>query len=151
MKNFVKFFGMIALIAVIGFALVGCDTGNGGGGGSITSVTITGIPSEYNGDDFDIFIFNALPGYSVASDEEEDAVENGSITFKLTDNDYNDFTKVGSYAIRLDNYDDNSEFWYTDGKTLAELGIASEADANKMPRYSLSGNASIAFNKFSKD
>jgi len=31
MKNMVKLFGVIALVAVIGFSMAGCDTGGGGG------------------------------------------------------------------------------------------------------------------------
>jgi len=34
MKNMVKLFGVIALVAVIGFSMAGCDTGGGGSGGS---------------------------------------------------------------------------------------------------------------------
>ena len=47
MKNFIKVFGIIALLAVIGFSMAACDD-DGGGGGSGT-LTITGIPSQYNG------------------------------------------------------------------------------------------------------
>ncbi len=46
MKNFVKFFGMIALIAVVGFALVGCDNGNGGGGEGPKTLVIKDIPES---------------------------------------------------------------------------------------------------------
>jgi hypothetical protein len=55
MKNFVKWFGIIALVTVIGFSLIGCqpldeerndngDDNNGGnnnGGGVVTYPTIT--------------------------------------------------------------------------------------------------------------
>jgi hypothetical protein len=54
MKNSVKLFGVIALVAVIGFLATACPTddndsngGNPGGGGG--TLTLTGIPSEYNG------------------------------------------------------------------------------------------------------
>jgi len=63
MKNFVKWFGIIALVAVIGFSFVSC--GGGGGGGSAPkpntdpkTIVITGL----NEDDFsygDIAIFTA--------------------------------------------------------------------------------------------
>ena len=50
MKNTIKVLGIIALVAVIGFAFIACDDGskddNGGGGGTFT---LTNIPSEYNG------------------------------------------------------------------------------------------------------
>ena len=43
MKNAIKLFGIIALVAVIGFSMVSCggDDDSGGGGGTIT---ITGTP-----------------------------------------------------------------------------------------------------------
>jgi endoglucanase len=34
MKNLFKLFGIIALVAVIGFTVIGCDNGGGGGGGN---------------------------------------------------------------------------------------------------------------------
>jgi len=47
MKNMVKLFGAIALVALIGFSMAGCDTGGGGsgggsGGGGSTGSTING-------------------------------------------------------------------------------------------------------------
>ena len=41
MKNKLKLLGVIAAVAVIGFSMVGCDNGNGGGG--------HGVPSELVG------------------------------------------------------------------------------------------------------
>jgi len=58
MKNLIKVFGIIALVAVIGFSMAACsddeDDGSGGGGGgagggSGGTFTITNIPAEYNG------------------------------------------------------------------------------------------------------
>ena len=50
MKNTIKVLGIIALVAVIGFAFIACDDGSkddkDGGGGTFT---LTNIPSEYNG------------------------------------------------------------------------------------------------------
>jgi len=55
MKNIVKLFGIIALVALIGFSMVACggDDGGGGGGGGgggsgNGSLTITGL-TAYNG------------------------------------------------------------------------------------------------------
>ncbi|MDR2718431.1 MAG: hypothetical protein LBB89_10290 [Treponema sp.] len=51
----VRLFGIIALVAVIGFSMTACGGdddgggGGGGGGGSGGKFTLTGIPSEYNG------------------------------------------------------------------------------------------------------
>jgi len=55
MKNVFKVLGIIAIVAVIGFSMVSCgDDGVGGGGGEKFpapkgKLTVTGIPSEYNG------------------------------------------------------------------------------------------------------
>ena len=56
MKNALKLFGIIALVAVIGFSMVACggdDNGGGGGGGGGSGsggvFALTDIPSEYNG------------------------------------------------------------------------------------------------------
>jgi len=48
MKKVFKLFGIVALVALIGFSMAGCDDGSGGGGGGGT-FTITNIPSQYNG------------------------------------------------------------------------------------------------------
>jgi hypothetical protein len=58
MKNLYKVFGIIVLVAVIGFSFAACDNGSdddgggggGGGSGSGGTFTITGIPAEYNGE-----------------------------------------------------------------------------------------------------
>jgi hypothetical protein len=63
MKNTVKLFGIIALVAVIGFSMVACgdddDSGGGGGGGTITitgtakvgeTLTATSSGGNFEGD-----------------------------------------------------------------------------------------------------
>jgi hypothetical protein len=42
MKNAIKLFGIIALVAVIGFSMIACDNGTGGGGGGGGSKTASG-------------------------------------------------------------------------------------------------------------
>jgi hypothetical protein len=46
MKNTFKLFGIIALLAVIGFSMAACDNGTTDAGGTFT---MTDIPAEYNG------------------------------------------------------------------------------------------------------
>lgn len=53
MKNLIKFLGVIALSAVIGFSMAACDSdsgdgGGGGGGGRGGTLTVTGL-SEFAG------------------------------------------------------------------------------------------------------
>jgi len=54
MKNLYKVFGLIVLVAIIGFSFAACGGGGGGddgdgGGGSGGTFTLTDIPAEYNG------------------------------------------------------------------------------------------------------
>jgi hypothetical protein len=56
MKNKFRLFGIIALVAIMGFSMAGCDedddgNGNGNGNGNDTggTFTLTGIPNQYNG------------------------------------------------------------------------------------------------------
>jgi hypothetical protein len=53
MKNVFKLFGIIAMVAAIGFSMAACDDGagspGGGGGGGGGTFTLTDIPSKYNG------------------------------------------------------------------------------------------------------
>jgi len=51
MKNVLKVFGIIAIVAVIGFSFAACgDSGGGGGGtGGGGTFTLTDIPAKYNG------------------------------------------------------------------------------------------------------
>jgi hypothetical protein len=69
MKNTIKFLGIIALVAVIGFSMAACGDGddNGGGGGSSKSVEAT-VGDEgmlfinYNGDeDMAVTVTTTLP------------------------------------------------------------------------------------------
>jgi len=54
MKNNIKFFGIIALIAIIGFSMTACGDDNSGDtytiGNTNGKLTINNIPSEYNGE-----------------------------------------------------------------------------------------------------
>jgi len=56
MKNVFKFLGIIALVAVIGFSMAGCDTGGSGGGGG-GSDNLPG--TTWNGEGGDKLTFNA--------------------------------------------------------------------------------------------
>ena len=52
MKNRFKLFGIIAMVAVIGFSMTACGDGaNGGSGGGANdiTITITGIPADWQG------------------------------------------------------------------------------------------------------
>jgi hypothetical protein len=74
MKNFFKFLGIIALVAVIGFSMAGCKTddeesGDGGGGGSSDFTgTWEGTSEEYydnNGDGHKVPVIVVITGDSI--------------------------------------------------------------------------------------
>jgi uncharacterized lipoprotein YehR (DUF1307 family) len=48
MKSFVKWFGIVALIAILGFSMAACDDGSTGGGGTDIWSNVTNI-SQING------------------------------------------------------------------------------------------------------
>ena len=51
MKNVIRFFGIIALVAVIGFSFAACDSGGSSGEPTLQpgTITVTGIPPQFNG------------------------------------------------------------------------------------------------------
>jgi len=67
MKNLFKVFGIIALVAIIGFSFAACggdDGDGGGGGGGGNGFTITDIPAEYNGKYADFYTDSLGVSYS---------------------------------------------------------------------------------------
>ena len=73
MKNVIKLIGIAILVSAIGVSMLSCDdgggpggNGGGGGGGSGGSLTVTGIPAEYNGR---YAIFSPRTGFSGIRDE----------------------------------------------------------------------------------
>jgi hypothetical protein len=93
MKNFTKWFGIVALVAAIGFSMAACDDGSGGPGGGGSSgggggtFTITDIPSKYNGkyvmfsghnsDDVVLYNYEAGKGTTLAR------ISNGRVSMPL--------------------------------------------------------------------
>jgi predicted RNA-binding protein with TRAM domain len=82
MKNVFKLFGITALVAVIGFSMIACDTGGGGGGGGpgrqqpAGPATTTYVSYDDNGDKYELEITEAA-GRAVYTPKSGD-------TYKLT-------------------------------------------------------------------
>ena len=49
MKSMIKVLGVVTLVALIGLSIAACASSPAQSAASITSVTITGIPSQYDG------------------------------------------------------------------------------------------------------
>ena len=100
MKNLFKFFGIISLIVVIGFSIISCGDGAGGGGeaGDYT-VTINNIHSSYNGDSaYNSFLLLDPTSYDAAGPDSNYTVQNGKIT------------GIFGYRDRMANWD-SMEVW----------------------------------------
>ena len=105
MKRFCKFLGIIAITTLIGFAMTACDSSDDGGGVIDTSgrLTITGIPSQFNGkyafaegEDYNSYL---IGGESVDRGGESGRaaqISNGRVTLKIWSMNENS-GNLGSY------------------------------------------------------
>ena len=143
--------GMLVMVLVFGSMVSGCDTDSANSGGGGKNITITGITGKAGG--------AYIMAYSSADDNGIAAmgmgsVSGNSISFDLAKDEYmHPFTGSGSYYLMLTFESDNSVYIYTNGQTLAQLGItagSSEADIfARLPKYNISSAAStIAFSMF---
>ena len=110
-KSIFKLFGIIALVALIGFSMMACASLNTSTPstprGPQTTVTVTGIPSEYNG----MFAFitvdipNRHDGWNMAT------ISGGSATFPLLDwRDDKPYSVSGDYMVIIFIFTDRSNF-----------------------------------------
>jgi len=74
MKNTLKVLGIIALLAVIGFSMVACDNGSTSSNSQEGYITITDIPSEYNGMNLHFMIDPRSDGSMIESVSENGVV-----------------------------------------------------------------------------
>ena len=111
MKNFAKFLGIIALVAVIGFSMTACadddddNGGGGGGGGGGGTLTITGLgdydnlyakasyDSRYTSD----FILYAHTGNSQLPGK----ISDGKVTLNVYDEYGEGFTGSGAATLAV--------------------------------------------------
>jgi len=86
MKNFIKVFALIALVAAIGFSMAACDddSGGGSGGGGSGGLTIMNIPSQYNGKYVSVAGSNPSNVYGGAYANPTNRISNGRITIPLS-------------------------------------------------------------------
>ena len=123
---------------------------NSKGNGKGIKITMINIPSKDEGNYFGIYLFdkeeyNADSRYVIFSDwtVNKEKVHNGSIDLYLYDYyTENPWTEPGEYYIKIG---DGSKTFYTEGKSLNELGIKPpdygsgilSADMKKFPTYNL--------------
>jgi hypothetical protein len=128
-------------------AVIGCDDGSGNDeDADPKKITITGL---FGGDGTITINLLDAEGTTVAVGEESMANE---VTFSLKKQGTNDdWTGTGSYFVTLYiiSGQNRMAFVYTEGKTLQDLGVASEEDMAKLPKYPISNTTStIAFGEF---
>jgi hypothetical protein len=141
---------ILAMVLVFGITVVACDNGStdDNGSGSAKKITITGLTGKTG----DVII--ALSTTFGKGDDGIVAMGQGticsnSVTVSLVrDAADNPWTGSGSYYMVM--YIGDDGFVYSTGKTMAQLGINSEADIRtKMPKYNItSATSSIAFSEF---
>ena len=104
-KSIFKLFGIIALVALVGFSMTACDSSNESG--PQTTVTVTGIPSEYNGmlAFITVDIPNGHDGWNMAT------ISGGSATFPLLDwRDDKPYSVSGDYMVIIFIFTDLNNF-----------------------------------------
>jgi hypothetical protein len=139
-KNFLL--GILVIALVFGMTVIGCDTG---GNTDPKSITITGIPQGTT--DADIYIMKGFSSQSDLVAGGPGVISGTSVTFTLLTPSFKSWTGNGSYYINVDLDDD--EYYYTNGKTFAELGINGPEDAHKLPKFNISSaNSTIDLSKF---
>jgi len=158
MKLTKKFWGIAAIIAVIGFMslpLTGCqdddsddDDSNTKKKSSGNSISITGITGKTG--DASIYVvsgFDANGMVMVAAGMGK--ISSSSVTFSLVkDAAMTPWTGNGSYYLMLGFDQDDNKYYYTNGETIT-ISAEDENFYDKLPKYEIkSATSTIAFNLF---
>jgi len=132
--------------------VINCGGGDDGddpsGNTDPKSITITGIPAEYS--NAYISVIQDITSSPIAeSNVSHIPISGGSVTGDLFDfGTDNPWTGSGPYYIYIQ-LEPGYNGFYTDGQSLSDLGITSESDKNKLPKYNISSaNSTIPFSKF---
>ncbi|MDR3283929.1 MAG: hypothetical protein LBS97_01985 [Treponema sp.] len=143
---------IVTLTLAFGLVVAGCDDGSGGGNTYPKEITITGIPSGQTGERT-IYVASSFSQAGLVA-RGTGTISGTSATASLKKPDGSDWTGTGSYYLEISN-DDGPSYVYSNGKTLAELGISSDAEENsdedyeKLPKYTITAaTSSIPFNLF---
>jgi uncharacterized repeat protein (TIGR02543 family) len=109
-------------------------------------ITITGLNGKSGSVEIDIAT-SIGDGDMVASGG--GTISGSSVTVSLQKQDGSAWTDTGSYYLMISMND--GTYAYTNGQTFEQLGIKSEADIYKVPKYNIqSATSAIAFSQFQK-
>jgi hypothetical protein len=153
MKKKLFFAGMLVCVLAFGMAVAGCGGDDDPPNTDPKTIVITGLGSK-SGE----VVITVGSGYDETAEYAlgHGEISNGSVElplyeFSLSIEDPVSFTGNGSYYLTF-TIGEEEAYVFTDGKTLAELGISSEAteaDQAKLPKYSFkAATSTIAFAKF---
>jgi hypothetical protein len=150
MKRNIFLAGMLVL--VFGLVVIGCGDGAGGGQENTDpkKITITGLDGQTG--EIGVELFLLAEGGGAGG---EGTIDNNSVTVSLkkgkVETGVTDWTGTGSYylAIGIINGSHVDLYVYTNGKTLADLGIFGEDDLEKLPKINIiAANTTVPFSKF---
>jgi len=129
---------------------MGTSPSSGNSSSSAKKITITGITSLTGL----VNIFLCSSDVNIEDVWGQGSISNNSVTFSLRDtNEEKLWTGSGSYVLYLDFDNTNKVYFYTNGKTFAQLGISlglsSDEVWSKLPKYNISSTMStIPFSQF---
>jgi hypothetical protein len=135
---------VLALALVLGMAA--CKDGGGGTTPPGKSIIITGLSGKTGG--AAIILMASIDDEGTAMGE--GTISGDSATLALKKSDGKAWTGSGSYHLLFAEESTETIYAYTDGKTLATLGITDiESDFGKLPKYNITAEKStIPFDKF---
>ena len=138
MKNKVKIFGIIAIVAIIGFSMAACDSGgdSGGGGGGNTdpkTITIVDVPSSWAGTIY-VGIFSEFKTSGVP-----DFAADGIFPFSggIINANFDPFNGTGEYyvTIQVSNSSLDGYVYFGSGNSPSKVNITEK-------------NTTLSFNQF---
>ena len=124
MKNTIKMFGIIAIVAVIGFAMAGCATGGGSSGGGTSAADEAKLAAVAPGD---------VPANLVGRWFSDERKRRGDFYFEITA-DGKVITEDDAFTIHAD----GTHLWMPH-PTMGEVAFPSFSESGRTP-YKLVGN-----------
>ena len=155
MKRFSKLFGIIALVAIIGFSMVACDDGNGNGGGNELNGTwvirVGGYGNDGNIEHDETLTFNngnfEWTWYEASSRGNYTTTDNLSITFNFLE------IKFLANSYEVEEFGIEANRWFTKSGLREVVDMDDEEFEDNFRYYfesetevySVSGNTLVLF------
>ena len=146
MKNKPFLLVMLVCILALSFVFVGCKTDgdDGGGGGNVTSVKITGLDGKTGS--VVLWIQNTKTTFF---DKAEATISSNQVTFTFPTEYSGDPLRNGSYYLRIEV--ESVNYVYTNGTGSDGNSTNTDIENTAATTISLSGDVTIGFDKFKKN